>query len=253
MIKYITLVLTFLFISIACGTDTDEDLSLTPEEYKAFQMPDHSKIWDQDDYWKAYSALLKVKNQKPYSLPRKGSKKSGKLFGRMINWENFSFLSSDTLSLKEKAYSIQPFLIIQSELTDVYTNIYGEDQYYNRELIDLYLFGLTIADKMLELANKINSSNDPEDKSMQSGYDAIQFSFMSTVQFILKKQKYPSPYQEEDLERLSDSISSAVQRNLSWMSSAEKQMIGIQINDIIGSVSSRHISNNYTTLLDKLQ
>ena len=252
MIKYLAFAVAISVIIGSCGTFTDKDLSLTPEEYKALQMPEHSRIWDQEDYWAAYSALLKVKNQKPYSLPRKGSTKSGKYFDCMINMENFSFLNSDTLSLKEKAYRIQPFLIIQSELADVYTNIYGEEQYYNRELIDLYLLGLSIADKMLELANRINSSENPEDKSMQSGYDAIQFSFITTVQFILEKQKNPSIYDEYDLERLSDSVVISIQRNLDWMSPADKDLIKNQVSNVIDGVSSRHIRKNYQNLIDML-
>jgi hypothetical protein len=252
MIKQIAPIYVILFIFVSCGTLADKDLSLSSGEYQAFQMPDPSKIWNQEDYWKAYGALLKVKNQKPYSLPRKGSNKSGEYFDRMTSMENFSFLNSDTLSLKEKAYRIQPFLVIQSELTDVYTNIYGEEQYYNRELIDLYLLGLTISDKMLELAKKINDSDDPEDRSMQSGYDAILFTFVSTIQFILEEQKNPSTYREEDLERLSDSISTAVLRNLKWLRPSDKQMIETRISHVVDSVSSPHVRKNYQTLLDML-
>jgi len=88
----------------------------------------------------------------------------------MTSLENMSFLQNDTIPLHEKAYIIKSFLVVQSDLVDLYTNIRMKKQYYNRELVYLYIFELNITQKMLDLGNEINESEVPADIAMQSGY-----------------------------------------------------------------------------------
>jgi hypothetical protein len=196
--------------------------------------------------------MTELRYEKPLSLPRKESKKSGLFFDRMINLENFSFLEDESMSLKEKAHYIQTYMIIHSELIDVYTNIYGEDQYYNKELVYLHIFGLSIIHKMLDLAHKINASDNPEDIALQSGYSTIQYSYGTMLSMGFEIQKKSSIYQADDLGILADSISKSVIKNKIWMEASIRETLKHQINSVIDSTSSEYIKNKYYTLIESI-
>jgi hypothetical protein len=252
MKKVSFLFITILLTTVFCSNPNKKDLSLSEEEYSALGLPDYAEIWNNEDYWEAYGVLAKLRNSKPYSLPQKHSEKSGKIFERIISMENFSFLEDDSLTLKEKAFLIQNHNIIQEQFVDVYTNIYGEDQYYNRELIDLYLFGLRISHKMLELAKKINASDEPEAKSLQSGYDVIKYTYFTILTDILDEQSKSTIYREDDLERLSDSISKSVQYNKDLLEVSSRKELQQKLKVVINRTSSDHILENYIKLVEVL-
>jgi len=160
-----------LIIFSSCSKSVDKDLSLTRQEYLSLGVPDCDKIWTQDNYIDAFMILNKLKLTKPSSLPRKNSKKSGKLFKRMISDENFAFLQTDTLSLSEKAYLIQYYSSIQNEMVRLYTIVLNKDQYYYQELIEIYIFGLNVTQKKLDLivANDITA----EDAGFESDQNRV--------------------------------------------------------------------------------
>jgi len=117
-------------------------------------MPDWNKAWTITDFGDVIGTLQNIKNTDPLSLPRKGSRKSGKLFEHIVSMDNLFFLKNDTLPLHEKAYRIQPCIHIQNAFCNI--------------------FGISITQAMLDLAYQINESDDREDIRMQRGYPAIQ-------------------------------------------------------------------------------
>jgi hypothetical protein len=236
----------------SCKQSRDKDFSLNVEEYKEFGMPDPDKIWKGEDYAQAYRVLSQIKSDKPLSLPRKGSKKSAPYFNRLISLDNISFLNDESIPLKERAYRIQSFILIQSDLTDIYTDIYKHDQYYSTELIDLYLFGLSVTQKMLELSYKINDSEDEEDIEIRSGFPGIQYTYLTMLSFILNKQKNSSVYRIQDLERLADSLSNSILKNEAWMETVTRNNLKQQIQTVMDSVTSIHIEDKYNHLIEVL-
>jgi len=244
----------FLFVLIlgSCQKTRDQDFSLSVKEYQEKGMPDPGQIWTGKDYGQAYLVLSQLKSTQPLSLPRKGSIKSDVYFRRLVSQENLSFLNDDTISLKEKAYRIQSYLLIQSDLDDLYTDIYKRDQYYHRELIDLYLFGLTVTQHMLDLSYQINESENLEDKEIRSVFPTIQFTYLSVLSFILEKQQNASVYEIKDLERLTDSISNSILENREWMPADTKNNLKDQIRVVMESVSSDQIEKKYLHLLEVL-
>jgi hypothetical protein len=215
-------------------------------------MPDPSKKWKHMDYSKAYMVLSQLKSTKPLSLPRKESKKSGQYFDRLISLENLSFLENDSIPLFERAYQIQSYILIHTDLTDVYTDVYKPDQYYHRELIDLYLFGLSITHKMLGLSHKINESDDAQDKEMQSGFRATQNTYLMMVSIILEKQKNSSVYEKDDLKRLTDSLYHSINSNRIWMEVSVRNHLKQQLRLVKDQATSDYIKNKYNQLLGSL-
>lgn len=84
---------------------------MTPGEYIKLGLPDYSRIWNYEDYINACEVLDDIKNTKPRSLPRKNSDRSGMYFNRIINLDNLDFVLDETLSLQQRAYRIQSYIV----------------------------------------------------------------------------------------------------------------------------------------------
>ena len=252
MRSYFILVFIFLVSIYSCKNNKEQDLSLNIEEYKELGMPDYSKVWSFEEYSTALVVLLNIKNEKPYSLPIKDSKKSGELFNRITNLENMQFLKDNSLPLHEKAHLISTFLGVYEDFTDLYANVLMKNQYYHRELLYLYIFGLNVTQKMLDLADEINESEVPADIAMQSGYKSIQGIYLSGLGQTLENQKYVSLYPKDDLEVLTDSISSSVRRNMSWFDLDTSESLKQKMHAVMDSTSSEKIKTEYANLIDIL-
>jgi hypothetical protein len=248
----------FLFITVvlvsfaSCSHPNRKDHSYPLKKYRELGIPDISRPWKVSEFAGVIATLRAIKNKNPLSLPRKGSRKSGELFDHLISMDNLSFLKLDTLPLYEKAYRIQSFVHIQGEYVDIYTDLYHREQYYNKELIEFYIYGISITQRMLDLAYQINESDQPGDIGMQSGFDAIQYIHTSMLTAALDEQKHTSLYKTEDLERLSDSIALSVRRNMSWFDSVATANIKQNMSVVIDSSTSDKIRDEYLPIINAL-
>jgi hypothetical protein len=237
---------------ISCSNPKEKDHSYPLEKYSELGMPDFNRPWQISEFTDVIATLREIRNNDFLALPKKGSRNSGELFDHLISMDNLSFLNIDTLPLYEKAYRIQAFVHIQSEYIDIYTDLYHREQYYNEELIDLYIYGISITQKMLDLAYQINESDKPGDVGMQSGFPGIQYGHVFMISTCLDKQKNTSLYKAEDLEILSDSIALSIRRNMSWYDSIAVEQIKHNMLVAIDSSSSDKIRNEYRDILNKL-
>jgi hypothetical protein len=250
-----TCLLSILILSIflsSCKRPNAADHSYTLEEYRELGMPDHDTVWNIQDYETAFYVLNTLKYEKPFALPTKDSKKSGILFSRMTNLENLSFLQDEKLPLHEKAQTIKWWLNIYNGLNMVYTHIPMERQYYIRELVDIDIFGVGLAQKMLDLGNELYKSEDPSDVAMQSGVPAVQKMYIDLLVEVLGKQQHTSRYPKQTLELLSDSLSYSVRINMGLFDEHASEIIKQEMLTVIDSTSSRKIRNNYRELIEIL-
>ena len=250
-----TCLLFILILSIflsSCKRPNEADHSYALEEYRELGMPDHDTVWNIQDYETAFYVLNTLKYEKPFVLPAKDSEKSGILFSRMMNLENLSFLKDETLPLHEKAQTIKWWLDIYNGLNMVYTNISMERQYYIRELVDIDIFGVGLAQKMLYLGNELNKSEDPSDVAMQSGVPVVHKMYIDLLAEVLRKQQHTSRYPKQTLELLSDSLSNSIRINMGWFDEDASEIIKQEMLTVIDSTSSRKIRNNYRELIEIL-
>jgi len=245
-------ILVLLVCIVSCSNPKEKDYSYPLDKYNELGMPDFSRPWKMSEYGDVIATLRYIKNSEPLSLPRKGSRKSGKLFDHLISMENLSFLNLDTFSLYEKAYRMQSFVHVQSEYIVIYTDMCKREQYYNEELIDFYIYGISITQKMLDLAYQINESDAPGDVKLQSGFPGIQYGHVIMISSCLDKQKNTSLYKAEDLERLSDSITLSIRKNMSWYDTIAIDKIKQNMLVVIDSSSSDKISNEYRDIINSL-
>ena len=252
MKNYLFVILGLSILLFSCERQNEADLSLTPAEYQKMGMPDYSKVWSLEDYSNACFVLNTLKYEKPKALPTRDSEKSGVLVSRMINMDNLTFLQDETLPLHAKAEIIQWYGNTLIELTTSYTFFNAEKQYYIRELADIDLFGLRIAQVMLDLGNEINASEDPEDIAMQSDFPLIQQMYLDLLSDLFKKQQNQSQYPQQTLELLSDSLSTSVRKNMHWFDENASASIKQAMLKVIDSSSSRKIKDEYRELTEIL-
>ena len=251
---YVVVLLTSLPLFFAsCKKNKQPDLSYTIEKYEELGMPDCDKIWNNNDYFVAIGVLDKIKAKDSLALPRYDSKKSGKLFRHMIGLENLLFVDSNSVPLYERAYHVQAFLGIQSDLSRVYTNIYSREQYYNKELVHLYMFGIAVTQKMLDLAYRINRSDKPQDLRMKAGFPSIQAAYVVMMSYILGNQQHVSLFDKHDMKTLSDSLSGSLERNMKWIDPTAKKMLAKKLKAVADSTSTKKIKKEYMTLARELE
>lgn len=223
------------------------------KELHKMGIPDCNKIWSGKEYGKAYSVLMNVKNNQPYKLPRKGSKKSGEVFDRLISRENMSFIKNDSIPLHIRAEVILRFLGTYDNIVDIYSNILMKKQYYTPELVETYLFGLDIMQEMLTLGEKINQSTDPDDVAFQEGFPAIQNYYISMLKKDLKIQLNSTEYSPKELETLCDGISASVKKNVNWLNQEQKKELIDDMQTVVDSTSSEKISTEYKKIIASLE
>jgi len=249
-----TLLILLLIISvnISCKRESTKDLSLNAEEYGKLGMPDHNKIWTNNDYTNANITLSSLTINFPLSLPRKLSKKSGALFSKFINEENLSFVNDTTFPLRIRAYQIQGFERLQSEMEQIYSFEVNEEKYYNVELIDLKIFGLFVHEKMLELAWAIMDSDDESVIDMRSGMQTVKYNYLKLIERLLDEQVKSEEYPENALDRLSDKVSVSIIKNQEWFLPADRKTIISQIEAVIEKSPADHIKNYLIETLEIL-
>jgi hypothetical protein len=250
-----TCILFILILSIfssSCKKPNVTDHSYALEEYRELGMPDYDTVWSFEDYDLAFYVLNTLKYTKFYTLPVKDSEKSGILFSRMVNLENLSFLEDETLPLHEKAQTIKWWLNIYDDLKFAYTDVTMKRQYYIRELADIDIFGVGLVQKMLDLGDKLNESEDPNDIVMQADLPAIQKLYEDLLTKVIEKQQHTSQYPERTLELLSDCLSNSVRRDMDRFDEDASEKIKQAMLTVIDSTSSRKIRKNYRALIEIL-
>jgi hypothetical protein len=246
-VKDVFLIVVILTGSISC-TDRSEDNSLSVDGYMELGVPDPRKKWDMDDYTEAYNVLAKIKWEQPLKLPARDSNKSGLLFKHMVSLEYLSFLQDTTTSLNEKAERISEFIRVYDYWIDVYTIPILKKNHYHREILDIQLFNLRLMEAMLNLAHKINNSQDPADIALQYGYKSIKENYLISVDNGLKTQGNTSEFLKADLDRMADSIYTSVMRNKEWMDSNVVSEVRRSLHLVMDSTSSEYIRNKYKSL-----
>jgi len=252
MKNYVLLILILSFSLGSCKNDNETDHSLTVLEYQELGMPDYSKVWNIEDYSIAFYVLNTLKYNRAKALPVRDSEKSGVVFSRMISIDNLSFLQDEALPLWAKADKMKWFVNTLMELKVAYTMVGMERQYYIRELMDIDIFRVSVAQKMLDLGLEINDSEDPSDIDMQSDYPHIQKMYLGILVELFEQQTYTSLYPEPTLELLADSLSASVRSNMDWFDEDASAFIKEAMFTVIESSSSRKIRTDYKELADIL-
>ena len=239
----------FFIISFNGCKNTRKDLSLSTAELQKMGLPDCNTTWLKKEYSEAFYVLLNVKNSTPFSLPLRGSEKSGEVFAQLINKKNMAFVNNDTIPLSLRAHAIYNFYGVYEDIADLYFNVLLKEQYYTTELALINIFGLDVAQNMIAVGHKINKSEDSDDVAMKSGFASIQSLYLDVLYNALDENMEILKYETDDLETLCEEISLSVQKNLDWFDDTTKENIKQKINLVLESTTSEKIKAEYTKLI----
>jgi hypothetical protein len=247
-----TILTIIVLITVSCDS-SKKDQSLTAEEYEKMGMPDHTKLWSNKAYTQAFNVLSKVKLNNPLSYPRKDSRKSGVVFSRFVNKENLSFLDDPSISLIDKAFEMQTLSSAQSTLRRKYTDEFRTEQYYNEELIETYIFGLYVQERMFELARIILNSDDVHLANMKAGIKMVANGYVQLSCLLLGEQIKSDVYKKKGLDRLSTEMARSLKDNLKWLEPADLQKITVSIQNAIEKAPTEYVKNQYQEVLEAIK
>jgi hypothetical protein len=252
ILHYLTILIIIVTTIPSCSFLTS-DHSLNPDEYVKLGMPDHKKIWTNDDYVASNITLSSLKMNDPLSLPRKTSKKSQEVFQRLVSSENLNFIYDTIFPLRTKAYFIQYYPRFQTEMEQMYTIEYKGKPYYSEELIDLHIFGLIIHDKMLELGWIIDKSEDQDAEGLKGGMQSVQYNYLRLIPRLLDELSKSKIYTLEGKERLSHALAESIHRNLEWMNTQSKDSLTATLKNTAEKNKSGKVKENLEMCIEILQ
>ncbi len=252
-IKLILLSGLLIFLTIlSCNTLFEKDYSMKPEEYQQYGMPDNKKTWTSDDYAGANITISTLNMKAPRSLPRSGSKKSGELFNRLTDEENLDFIYDTTAPLKVRAYLIQYYPRMISEIESMYSLEYKGKLYYREELLHLKAFKLLVHNKMLELGMIIDSSDDESLSDFKNGMRMVKNNYLAFVPELLDDMVKPEYKSADGLEKLSKAISASVIKNSVWMTPVDKNKLLSKFRSMEETLKSSRIKDNLMSSITEL-
>jgi hypothetical protein len=246
--KYTIAVSILIFLSCKSGKHTDQSLSVG--DYHDLGVPDPEQVWNVEDVMLAIDVFAGMKWERPYALPRKGSKKSGALFKRMIALENMTFLYNDTVSRHDKALMSLQFLHIFEKWKDVYTHPMWTNQYYHRELVEININEVRLTEAMVDLSKKVIASDEPAVTMLKAGVPQIKKNYISSIVNALNLQSHNSQFLEKDMLLLTDSLCSTLIRNRSWMDSSVTSGLRRSVELVLDSTASEDVRRKYDILLE---
>ena len=251
IIKRVFFIVVIVAFCTSCAQKRSDN-SLTIDGYRELGIPDPNQQWDMADYAKAHNVLAKMKWERQLQLPMQDSDKSGALFDRMVSIDYLVFLQDSTLTRSEKAQKISEFARVYDYWIDVYTIPTLKANYYNREIMSVRLFNLRLTEAALNLANKINDSDDPADVALQYGYESIKRAYLECVSSYLQPDNYRLQFSNEDMQKMVDSIHHSVLRNKQWLKDNEVVQLKQSLQSAMDSTSSATLKSKYKQLENHL-
>ena len=160
---------------------------------------------------------------------------------------------NDSINLEDRANRLFTYILPCRRLINLYTDLQTTEQYYHHELVELYRFGLLIAENLLELGNQINDSGDNASIQMQTGFPSIQDLYLSMIMLILDNQKRSSVFEEVDRINMSGVLLNSLSSYKNSLEPNSQKDILEEVRITLRDCRSKDIERIYIDLIDLLQ
>jgi hypothetical protein len=155
-------------------TTKDQDRSMTVQEYRDLGVPDLNSKWQSNEIARCLDVLAQLKSKDFYSLPRKGSAKSGKVYEKLTSLEN-EILYTDPVQANR----------VLSNLVEIYNDpdYYRNPGYYHHEFTGVIVYMINFSYKNVEVLNSLQpfqlefESTKTQISLMESGYSKMLSGF----------------------------------------------------------------------------
>jgi hypothetical protein len=192
----------------AVSSEPQDDTSLDLAVYRAAGVPDIERPWAPDDYERClqvFGALLRAGRG---DLPREGSARSGALFARLVDAQNFETTSRAAGSPGDRARALQRHLETFPGLLQIYSPA-NDGLDFSREQADLCVALL----ELLKLALASSRELVTQQASWAETYDRQKRVTVGVVrgleQMLAERERYPEPLRRRmkgELSRLSPEL-----------------------------------------------
>lgn len=248
----IALVIFCVLFLNSCLDYQGKDTSLTLKEYRKSGMPDPDRVWLSNDFALAYAVLEDIKAKRPSCLPIKDSNKSGMVFERMTSKENLPFLHDAALPDELKLRMTKSFIQICDNWIKIYNFDESKEQYYHRELTEIYLFVLEISEIMLGIYDQIQASFELGNQENIIDENPVQPIYLSVLFNILRFEDKTEGYSIDDHMLMAKTLRASLQKNKVWMEESIKNDLKQALNKLKDQQTHKELENHYLELIESL-
>lgn len=233
------------------------DNSLYPEQYQELGMPKPEVVWNGTAYKSAAKVIKKFYSVDKWSLPRKDSDYSGKLFERMINIENFEVIADKSESLQERLREHDEIINGINQFLNFYYEPNEQEQRFGAEFLAVLAtsaksteYSINIIKEvqtMMSGRNRRNSDLDLMHDKLIAGVETSMEEYFNII------SKNYQQYNQKDIEQFSEEITTWMYNMIHYLSQTQLKNIINQAN----SISEQHIYNdvqkNFKSILKALK
>jgi phage FluMu protein gp41 len=135
----------------------------------------------------------------------------------------------------------------------MYTDNFRTEQYYSEELIDIYIFEMYVRKRMLDLAEQIINSKEPEVIAMQSGRPAIVRGYVNVITNLIRQQEKTKAFSVRQLKKLNKEVANSILENVKYLDTQSKQDISSEINRFNDKSKEGYLGKDFANVLKALK
>lgn len=257
------IIIILVFIVASCATNISNvnkeekiiDNSFLISKYFEMGVPSPERVWSGHDLRQASDIFAKILSENPYSLPRYQSKKSGKLFERLISDENLSPLKDVTISLEIRGPATAEYLDGFNGLLNIYAKAYLSYHVDNIDYIELNGFLLKITAILvrnnLEFINSLEQSDPRYDRAV-SGMNNLKEGLAKICFGAINKLEQKDVFGSSSLIVLINHMSQSLPEIVASLSPNNKKEVILKLKSMKDNPSLSEFSNYIEILLKRI-
>lgn len=232
------LLLIFISLQFSCqNAQTDNSLPL--EKYIKLGVTEPNQQWNSKELKSSLEALVNIKKEDFYSLPRKGSAKSGKVYEKIISPDN-------RITFNDR----QEISYILTNLLQLYEdeNLKRRPGYYHEELTGVIKYYVQFSD---EMSRRTVAAVDTDSEEIRSLLARNESGYAKMVSGALFYQSDSIALDDKDMIDLSNTFIPSLEHNWKLLSQPSKDEINVEIENILQNHHSEVIRLKYRKFIEQ--
>lgn len=247
-VLFLTSLFFVLVFASSCTSEDPNDQSLSSKDYQKIGLPDPSRVWESNDVSLAFAVLENLQSRNSNQLPLNGSKKSGKIFERMLQRENMTILDDDRIPGMEKLSIANTMLKLSEDWFRIYTRDAQLATYYQDELTAILLYGMAITSVMLAISDEMQANGSIGVEMLSR----VRARYLTAVFAILGEQLRVNQYSARNQKAMAEKIVPAISQNMDWIEEVTKEDLKHGLTLVSQVQSDQKIIDDYNSLISKL-
>ncbi|HXO28864.1 MAG TPA: hypothetical protein VOA80_16050, partial [Thermoanaerobaculia bacterium] len=238
---------------IATALPTIADRSLPDDRYVSLGLPSYDREWTGQDMTVAAALLQQLAAQHPEQLPRFRSRRSGKVFARIVAPENLRFLRDRSLPLGTRMPQELETLESSNAITKLYLAAFSASAVAGDDLIELLGIELRESQVLVELIDELVptlSRQDPKYQVRMAGLDQTRRGLAQVVAGAITSLTEEQSYTLGARGRLLDYCLETFPRIVPELSAASQTEVLRRLDGLAAEPRLRELRPQLVTLRD---